>query len=81
MHPQHQFARRKGVVTIMVIWAIAIASIIVAATQILSFREATIGRECLSRVQARWAARAGVETMIAIMNGTTRIQIPTTRWL
>ena len=43
MHPQHQFARRKGVVTIMVIWAIAIASIIVAATQILSFREATIG--------------------------------------
>ena len=67
MHPQHQFARRKGVVTIMVIWAIAIASIIVAATQILSFREATIGRECLSRVQARWAARAGVETMIAIM--------------
>ncbi len=60
-------ARRKGVVTIMVIWAIAIASIIVAATQILAFREATLGRECISRVQARWAARAGVETMIAIM--------------
>ena len=58
---------RKGVVTIMVIWAIAIASIIVAATQILAFREATIGRESISRVQARWAARAGVETMIAIM--------------
>ncbi|MSR33676.1 MAG: hypothetical protein EXS12_02575 [Phycisphaerales bacterium] len=67
IHPLNQFARRKGVVTIMVIWAIAIASIIVAATQILAFREATIGRECLSRVQARWAARAGVETMIAIM--------------
>ena len=58
---------RKGVVTIMVIWAIAIASIVVAATQILAFREATIGRESISRVQARWAARAGVETMIAIM--------------
>ena len=60
-------ARHKGVVTIMVIWAIAIASIVVAATQILAFREATLGRECISRVQARWAARAGVETMIAIM--------------
>ena len=61
------YAPRKGVVTIMVIWAIAIASIVVAATQILAFREATLGRECISRVQARWAARAGVETMIAIM--------------
>jgi DNA uptake protein ComE-like DNA-binding protein len=60
-------ARHKGVVTIMVIWAIAIASIVVAATQILAFREATLGRECISRVQARWAARAGVETMISIM--------------
>jgi DNA uptake protein ComE-like DNA-binding protein len=61
------YAPRKGVVTIMVIWAIAIASIVVAATQILAFREATLGRECISRVQARWAARAGVETMISIM--------------
>ena len=71
IHPLNHFKRRKGVVTIMVIWAIAIATIIVAATQILAFREATIGRECLSRVQARWAARAGVETMIAIMEWHT----------
>jgi len=67
IHAPQLCARHKGVVTIMVIWAIAIASIVVAATQILAFREATIGRECISRVQARWAARAGVETMIAIM--------------
>ncbi|MCE9619394.1 MAG: general secretion pathway protein GspK [Planctomycetes bacterium] len=58
---------RRGVVTITVIWAIAIAAIVVAATQVIAFREATIGRESISRVQARWAARAGVETMIAIM--------------
>ena len=63
----HAQQSRKGVVTILVIWAIAIASIVVAATQVLAFREATIGRESISRVQARWAARAGVETMIAIM--------------
>ena len=67
IHAPQLCARHKGVVTIMVIWAIAIASIVVAATQILAFREATLGRECISRVQARWAARAGVETMIAIM--------------
>lgn len=67
IHAPQLYARHKGVVTIMVIWAIAIASIVVAATQILAFREATLGRECISRVQARWAARAGVETMIAIM--------------
>ncbi len=67
IHAPQLCARHKGVVTIMVIWAIAIASIVVAATQILAFREATLGRECISRVQARWAARAGVETMISIM--------------
>ena len=62
---------RRGVVTLTVVWAIAIASVIVAATQVLAFRQATIGREALARTQARWAARAGVETMIAIMEWHT----------
>ena len=57
--------------TLTVIWAIAIASVIVAATQVLAFRQATVGRETLARTQARWAARAGVETMIAIMEWHT----------
>jgi len=58
-------------VTLTVVWAIAIAAVIVAATQVLAFRQATIGRETLARTQARWAARAGVETMIAIMEWHT----------
>jgi type II secretory pathway component PulK len=62
---------RRGVVTLTVVWAIAIASVIVAATQVLAFRQATIGREALARTQARWAARAGIETMIAIMEWHT----------
>jgi type II secretory pathway component PulK len=62
---------RRGVVTLTVIWAIAIAAVIVAATQVLAFREASIGRETLARTQARWAARAGIETMIAIMEWHT----------
>lgn len=63
--------RRSGMVTLTVVWAIAIAAVIVAATQVLAFRQATLGRETLSRTQARWAARAGVETMIAIMDWHT----------
>jgi len=59
------------VVALAVIWAIAIAAIIVAATQVLAFRQATLGRETLARTQARWAARAGMETMIAIMEWHT----------
>lgn len=64
-------ASRQGMVTLTVVWAIAIAAVIVAATQVLAFRQATIGRETLARTQARWAARAGVETMIAIMEWHT----------
>ena len=62
---------RSGMVTLTVVWAIAIAAVIVAATQVLAFRQATVGRETLARTQARWAARAGVETMIAIMEWHT----------
>ena len=62
---------RRGVVALTVIWAIAIAAVVVAATQILAFRQAALGRETLARTQARWAARAGVETMIAIMEWHT----------
>jgi len=51
----------------VVIWAVAIASIVVASTQVLAWRQAVVGREALARVQARWAARAGIEQMIAIM--------------
>ncbi len=52
---------------LVVLWAVTIAAIVVAATQVLAWRQAVMGREALARVQARWAARAGVEQMIAIM--------------
>ena len=58
---------RRGSVVVVVVWAVAIAAVLVAATQIVTFRQAVVGRETLARVQARWAARAGVEQMIAIM--------------
>jgi len=58
---------RRGAIVVIVIWAIAIAAAITAAVQLVCFRQATIGRETLARVQARWAARAGIEESIAIL--------------
>jgi general secretion pathway protein K len=51
----------------VVLWSIAIASIIVATTQLVTWRTATLGYTSLGRVQARWAARAGVERIIATL--------------
>ena len=59
--------RHRGSVVVVVVWSVAIAAVLVAATQVVTFRQAVVGRETLARVQARWAARAGVEQMIAIM--------------
>ena len=56
---------RRGSVVVVVVWAVAIAAVLVAATQIVTFRQAVVGRETLARVQARWAARAGVEPKAA----------------
>ncbi|MAC20290.1 MAG: hypothetical protein CMJ23_11570 [Phycisphaerae bacterium] len=72
MHHSHQCPapsnpRRSGSATIVVLWSIAIASIIVAATQLVTWRTATLGYTSLGRVQARWAARAGIERIIATL--------------
>lgn len=57
----------RGSVVVIVIWSLAIAAVIVAATQLIAFRQATMGREALARVQARWAARAGIEETLAVL--------------
>ncbi|MCH2145543.1 MAG: type II secretion system protein GspK [Phycisphaerales bacterium] len=70
--PHHQGNRRltrnrRGGVLAIVVWGIALLSIVVAATQIVTFRTAAMGAKNLERVQARWAARAGVEQVIAVL--------------
>ena len=68
MHaPMSQRAAQRGSVVVVVVWAVAVAAVLVSATQIVTFRQAVVGRETLARVQARWAARAGMEQMVAIM--------------
>lgn len=59
--------RRRGSVIMVVLWTMTIAAIITAGLQISSYRQASQGRETLERIQARWAARAGVEEMLAVM--------------
>ena len=67
---------RKGSVIIIVLWTIAVAALITASVQLFSHRQATIGRESIQRVQARWAARAGFEEMLAIMSDHTQKPYP-----
>ena len=65
---------RRGGVLAIVVWAIALISIVVAATQIVTFRTASLGAKSLERVQSRWAARAGVEQVIAML--ATEVEDP-----
>lgn len=58
---------RRGAVVVIVIWSVAIAAVIVGAAQVLAFRQAAMGREAIARVEARWAARAGLEETLAVL--------------
>jgi type II secretory pathway component PulK len=58
---------RRGSVIVIVIWSIAIAAVIVGAAQVLAFRQAAMGRESIAKVEARWAARAGIEETLAVL--------------
>ena len=62
---------RRGSVIIIVLWAIAVAAIVTSSIQLFGQRQATLGRESLERVQARWAARAGIEATLAVMTQHT----------
>jgi type II secretory pathway component PulK len=58
---------RRGSVIVVVLWAVALGAIVVASLQLSAQRQAVLGSHAVERVQARWAARAGVERMIAIL--------------
>ena len=62
---------RRGTTVLAAVWAIAIGSTIVASVQLFGWRQAMMGQDVTSRIQARWAARAGVENTIAVMSDFT----------
>ena len=70
------FIRRRGSVVVIVIWTIAIATLITASIQLLGFRQAAFGAEAADRVQARWAARGGIENTISVMADHTARPFP-----
>ena len=63
-HPVHS---RRGSVVVLVLWSIAVAAIMISSVQLFAYRQATLGREALDRIQARWAARAGLEQIMNVM--------------
>ncbi len=67
---------RRGSVIIIVLWTLTIAAIVTAGLQISSYRQASQGRESVERIQARWAARAGVEEMISSMQMHNKEPVP-----
>lgn len=58
-------ARRRAFATLFVLGALLIAISGVGALQIASIGQAQSGREALAQARAYWAARAGVEAMLA----------------
>ena len=68
---EREIAPRRGTVLIIVLWTIAVAAIITSSVQLFGYRQSTIGRHALERVQARWAARSGLEDMLAVMRDHT----------
>ena len=67
MKSTSRITRRRGSVIVIVIWSVAIAAVVVGAAQVLAFRQAAMGRESIAKVEARWAARAGIEETIAVL--------------
>jgi type II secretory pathway component PulK len=72
----HRPNHRRGSAVLVVMWALALAAFIVGSVQLLGYRTATLGQQALGRVQARWAARGGLEQAIAIMTEHTEFPVP-----
>ncbi len=62
---------RRGSVIVIALWAIGIAAIVTSSIQVFAQRQSLLGIEVRDRIQARWAARAGVESSIAVMADLT----------
>ena len=67
---------RRGSVIVVVLWAIGLSALIVSSVQLVGFRQKLVGTETLARVQSRWAARGGIEYIIAVMADHTKNPVP-----
>jgi len=63
--PMRVPAQRRGFATLLVFGVIVVAAVVISLLQSTAFSQAAAGREALARLRAQWAARAGVEAMVA----------------
>jgi DNA uptake protein ComE-like DNA-binding protein len=56
---------RRGFATLIVLWVVAVAAVVLVSVQRASLGEAVAGREAMARVRAYWAARSGLEAALA----------------
>ncbi|MCA3005557.1 MAG: general secretion pathway protein GspK [Phycisphaerales bacterium] len=63
-HPRPR-ASRPGFAMALALWAIALVAVILGGLQLSAWKSAAAGRESLARVRATWAARAGIENVLA----------------
>ncbi len=56
---------RRGSTLLIVLWTVSLVSLVVVSVQVSALRVAAGSRQDLARVRATWAARAGVERVIA----------------
>ena len=68
--------RGRGTVIVIVLWSLAIAALVASSLQMLAWRQASIGFDAVARMQARWAARAGLENAISLMALHTEDPVP-----
>ena len=71
-----QQIHHHGSVIVLALWALGIAAIVTSSIQVFAQRQSLLGIEVADRIQARWAARAGVESSIAVMSDHTARPIP-----
>jgi len=66
-----RITKRRGFATMIVLWVVGIAVILMAAVESAAYRQAAAGREAVAQVRAHWAARAGVEVALARIEEST----------
>jgi hypothetical protein len=71
-----QHRQHRGSVIVIALWALGIAAIVTSSIQVFAFRQALHGIEVHDRIQARWAARAGIESTIAAIADHTAAPAP-----
>ncbi|MGD1916030.1 MAG: helix-hairpin-helix domain-containing protein [Phycisphaerales bacterium] len=60
-------ARRRSFATVLALWVIGLAAVLVLGIQSAGLGQAFGARDSLAEVRARWAAISGMEQMIAIL--------------